>query len=190
MAETIIEIAGPHNEHALFGPLGERLRGRWNAHALSGRSAHESLAALHAALPEGYIPGICLAIDPAKQTGRRFDPLKETDEGRAIWQAIEPVLQQYAEFLKGGQPWDETVVRDLSPDALKTWVYDMRNLIDCGLARHISGPELPSLEKIREFVGARKLHNWIGPRSRTADIVEEAGGPIKQPERDASAAGV
>jgi hypothetical protein len=188
VAETIIEVAGGNNESVLFGQTGERLRGRWSAHKLAGRSSHESLAALHAALPDGHIPGICLAIDPAKRTARRFDPLRETEEGQRCWKAMGPVMKDYAAFLPAGQPWDTMEVANMTDDQLKTWAYDMRNFLDCGLARHVSGSELPALEEIRAMKGARVQHNWMGPRKQRLDVVDKAGGPITQTQEDVDAA--
>lgn len=173
MAETIIELAGPHCETIMFGPTGEaRLRGRWTHAITAGKSVHESLAALHAAAPGGVIPGLCLGIDPRERRVRRFDPMHPTDgtaDGKACWAAIEPILKRYAENFAAMKPWNSIARENVSDDELKTWIFYARKLIDEGLAVHASGPQLPSLEDCKKLPGAVIVKTWMGGATTSGD---------------------
>jgi len=180
MAETIIEIAGPNNESVVFDPVGQRLRGRWSHVATAGHTIHESLAALQRAAPE--IPGIYIALDPQARTARVFDPLKETEEGQRIWSLIQPVLTTYEAFLNNGRPWDTQVYENLTPDQVKTWAFEIRNVLDCGYGRMVSGPEPPPLATIKAMPGGRFVRSYMGQReNERVDVVPiEKNGKQKQ----------
>lgn len=159
-----IEVCSPKN-HGLFWALtGTKLRGHWSHRVSAGVTVHDALAAIHRAAPE--IPGICLEVDVTERVARQYDPLNETDEGRAIWRAIEPLLKgsPFGEMRR----WDLWERPNLTNDELKTWLHHMRYAVDNGWAVLVAGsPQLPTLDAIAQMPGGRltQLHD-SNPRER------------------------
>jgi len=180
MAQYIVEIAAPRNRNVRFGPTLERLRGRWSHTVTGGRSVHESLSRLHMVAPE--IPGIYLSLDTKIREAKRYDPLRETEEGRRLWVQIEEVCDLYHEYFGRRKPWDTAVYPNMHANDMKTWLFEMRKLVDAGLARPVSGSDpLPDLDKIRQLPGGRMTNFWtnqfIKPEDRLADVVPLRGAP-------------
>lgn len=195
MARYIIEIAGPRNERHCFGPIGQTLRGRYDFSNIAHRDKSESMKALSRV---SVIPGICVELDTDKAIGRVFDPLRETEEGRRKWAEISAVVREYQfEFGNATQLMETQEYSELSQDDIKTWMFEMRKVVDAGYARMISEAKLPSSVEIRTKVPGKRVRDiWnSGEQTRGdgyggaeanlakyADLVEvaPAGGRGKQ----------
>jgi hypothetical protein len=154
--EITIEVCGPNNERAKFIPTSEMLRGRWRALAIARFDTHSFLKQLMSRVSE--IPGICLAIDVEKAIGRRFDPLKETAEGRKIWKDVESILKEFESNIGAMRPWPEARYERMGPDQIKSWLYYMRRMIDGKKAVYAFGSqELPTIQQIAELPGRRMM---------------------------------
>lgn len=181
MAETVIEIYGECNRSVHFGLENRRLRGHWSLRVSAGFATAPEFAQLQSTAPE--IPGICIGLDIDKRTARIFDPLRETQAGRELWRQIEPILNQHPDVLPKGKPWPEVKRDRLTDDEVKTWAFEMRSILDCGLGKYVSGPELPDAESIKsQMPGKRKRHllstiQWK-PESYYADAVPSKGEKV------------
>lgn len=184
MARYIIEIAGRNNERHCFGPTGQTLRGRYDFSNVTHRDKSEAMKAMSRV---GVIQGICVELDTDKGLGRVFDPLRETEEGRKKWTEVLAVLREYQfEFGNVTQLMETQEYRDLSQDDVKTWMYEMRKVVDGGCARVISESKLPSLADIRTKVPGKRIRDiWNsgeqtreegeGKLAKYADYVEVGG---------------
>jgi hypothetical protein len=178
VAEIIIEIAAPLNRQVRFGPTGETLRGHWSHAVTGGRSVHESISQLHSVAPE--IPGIYLSLDVHARVAKRYDPLRDTEEGRQLWAKIDDVLKRFPEALGQMQPWDAAVYTELDDNQVKTWLYEMRKLVDDGLARVVPGSmPMPDRERIRTLPGGRQAEFWgskfVEEKDRYVDVRPRKG---------------
>jgi hypothetical protein len=172
--EIVIEVASELNNTLLFGPLGNmEVRGRWDFNHVAGRFTHDSMKALNKAT--SVIPGECLAVDPKARTCRLFDPLRETPQGRKIWQAIKPIIERYASHFECGTSLREPIVyTDCDEDRMKTWLYYMRRAVDSGLAVVVGNRELPTLEEIKALPGRRECGFGANTQYATDEEREKA----------------
>jgi hypothetical protein len=178
MAETIIEISGGKNDSVYWPITSDRLRGRWNSVHTAGFQLSPWLSDIVRIAPT--IPGIHIALDIQERKARIFDPLVETDEGRELWAQLEPVYKSR----KPGKVrlMDTSVFADLSDDAVKTWAFNMRSLLDGKMAAKVSGPELPSASEIRKKMPGRREtklgsnYPW-SDKERFTDTVPSKGEP-------------
>jgi len=175
--QIIIEMTAPRSRRPVFKPNQSKpLRSRWNASSMLGQGTPApALVELMASAPE--IPGMVIAIDTQKREGRIFDPLAETPDGKAIWQRMKPVLDANQEVFGSNMQPQRTVVREgMEPDDMKTWLWEMRKLVDSGAATVVSG-QLPEKDQIRKLPGKRQavfadpLVHHISNESKYADSV-------------------
>lgn len=145
-----IEIDGPQNECVLF--LGRKLRGRWDY----SRVMHRDKSAGHKRLASSaqVIPGQCVEIDTDKKTGRIFDALSETREGRLVFEKIKAIAEQHPSEFDGGMQPHPTATHELTLDEIKDWAWHMSDFVSQGYARVLLGT-MPSKEEIRRWPGKR-----------------------------------
>lgn len=166
--EYVIEVGDNMNRNPKFGPTGEQLRGRWTASHVAAIEAHSAIKAI-SSIP--IINGICLGIDREKRLGRRFDPLRETAEGKAIWARVQPLLDQYNEiFDQGMKPWDQAVFPQLDDNDVKTWFYWMRRLLDAKQA-FLQSDRFPTMDEIKKYPGGVRKNFWSNSQEAGADAL-------------------
>lgn len=154
-----VEIAGPENEEWLFPPTQERLRGRYDALNVSHLDPGERLRALHKIAPS--IPGLYLRVDTRKKTVAIVDPLRETDEGRRLWDAIKSQVSMI-DSSSNIEPWKTRLIelRDSEgcDDTLKNWMHWIARGIGDGICRATSrSDKWPTLSEIKSMPGRRKI---------------------------------
>lgn len=166
MPKYVLEIAAGDvpgmtgNEAATFAPLGkERLRGRWNASKVAHRDKQRgNVGALQRELSQiESIPGLFLALDTDKMEAARFDPLRETEDGKKLWARITAIYRKHL----SNEPrlLEPQFIRNMSADDVKTWAWCLRELVDCHLAQYATGSErLPDKDTIAQ--------TWPGKRMR------------------------
>lgn len=175
--QVVIEMTAPRSRRVIFKPNESKpLRSRWN-HAAASRqgSASASLTELMAVAPD--IPGMAIALDVKNRIGKVFDPLRETEDGRAIWSRMKPVLDANPDLCgPDTQPQKTSMRENMDEDAMKTWLWEMRKLVDSGVATVVSG-QMPEKEQIRKLPGKRQavfadpLVHHISNESKYADSV-------------------
>lgn len=176
--EITIEAEGELNRSTLFRPTMSKLRGAWLGANVPGVDCHQSLAQLMAKVPR--IPGHRVSVNLETRTLRVYDPLHETDEGKAIWAQIKPVLDSEANYDKM-QPVEGTTITEATNDQIKTWLWNMRDLVDskCAVVP-IGSSILPSKDEINAMPGARERGqgsaSYIPDKSRYVDRV--GGEPV------------
>lgn len=150
-----IEIDGPQNEGVLF--LGRKLRGRWDY----SRVMHRDKSAGHKRLASSVqvIPGQCVELDTEKKTGRIFDALAETREGRLVFEKIKAISEQHPSEFDGNMQPHPTATHELTFDEIKDWAWHMASIVtpdNSGntYARVLAGT-IPSKEEIRRWPGKR-----------------------------------
>jgi hypothetical protein len=166
MAQYAIEICCPRNENAIFNPLQRKLRGRWDMAKVSHRDKSEAMKELALAVPS--IPGQYVAVHVEKAQGKVIDPLG-LPEFKSTLDKCNEIFERYAgEFGRGGirRPHPETT-QVLDANALKTWLFCMRQLVDSGMATPAPGSDaLPTLDDIRKMPGKRRIDpNYTGQHS-------------------------
>lgn len=167
--EITIEIGDDRNRQVLFAPTQEKLRGRWsNFNSNGARSMHPSLAQMPA------IPGIYLRVNLAKRQLTRLDPLKDTEEGRRIWEQVQRILEADSAHFNMMKPWDKVVVDNAPENQVKTWVYWFCRLVESNQAKVISG-ELPTKEELARMPGRAltEQFNFYRQSPTYADLGEE-----------------
>lgn len=185
-----IEIAGDQNQGHVFAPLGEKLRGRWDTARAPRRGMSEGLAELLSAVP--VIPGECLMLEITgkKMEGRRFDPLRETPDGKQLWAKIEPIIARHQREFGNIRRLREPAIHKLSEfgddgtGLVKDWLWAMRQAVAAGHARLVDGSdELPSIEKIRAMTGKRSRDpRNSGPQEeKLTKFVDIVGEPAAIP---------
>lgn len=179
MAVYVIEINGPQNESAIFLPLRQRLRGRWDFSKTHHREKSDEMRSLAVAAP--VIPGICVALDTEKRQGVVFDSLAETEQGREVFRRIQQVYERFpAVFDQKIETWPKAEHK-LNVDEAKTWAHYMRQLVTDGYATSLK-TELPSAEQIARWPGRRlRDPGNTGPQderlSMWVDVVPEDAEP-------------
>lgn len=154
----VIEICGKQNQDYTFRPLEEKLRGRKDSAFFPQRGRPAGLADLLAAAP--VIPGEYIMVDLDKMEGHRFDPLRETPEGRELWEKVTPIIRrherEFGPILELRQPAIHKLTHDGDEGGglIKDWLWAMARAVQGEHARIVSG-ELPSLQQIREMPGKR-----------------------------------
>ncbi len=180
-----IQVAGPANEWLVFGPTGQRLRGRCEF-ARCQRNWADSVKELAQACP--VIPGIILEIDTDRGIGTILDPLKETREGKEIFAKVQAVYQRHPQmFGEEVTPWPKSEHK-LDADGVKTWLWAFRSAVDCNLAIVPASSEpIPKQEDISAMPG-RRVRDPLnsGPQtnelSKYADEVPVSSGGRKAKE--------
>lgn len=145
-----IEINGPKNESALF--LGRPLRGRWDYSRVMHRDKSPGHKRLATTVP--VIPGMCVEVDTDKRTGRIFDALMETREGRQAFERMKVVIDQHPQEFDGNVHPHPTAVHELTVDEIKDWAWHMSELVSTGFATVLAGT-MPGKETIRKWPGKR-----------------------------------
>lgn len=156
MSRYLIEIVQPQNESHIFAPTRLRVRGRWDFGNTAARNlGSESLREM--ARDVRVIPGQHIALDTDQMSGAIFDPLNQTDEGKRTWARIAGIVKRYrAEFGSDLAPGDPKEYSRLSADDVKTWLWEMRTLLNSNQAQQVSGSDvIPSLEEIARMPGKR-----------------------------------
>ncbi len=178
-----IEIAGPNNENHQFGPTKHILRGRWSAHHVAEFSKHDALNRIHKIAP--VIPGMRVRVEKVKggsYTCSIYDPLRDTDEGRALWEKLRPACEGTPFFPgKGKIELPESVTFPMCDhDTVKTWMYAMVRVVDAGygIITKESNP-LPTLEQVKAMPGRRRREHFamrqLQPEDMYADAVPVGG---------------
>jgi hypothetical protein len=145
LGEIVIEIAGNRNRQLLFGPTGQRLRGRWDSHSLApGDTSQAGLMKM----PQ--IPGMYVTLNARDRVGKVEDPLG-FPENRVL-------AMEVSRIHKGVFNQDVTavppLVRDgLMPEDVATWAYWMMRAVNDGQARLLSGRLPEGEEEIIRSVG-------------------------------------
>lgn len=169
----ILEIADDKNRGVIFGPLGVRLRGRWDSAKVAKfqHSESSSLGALYERVP--VIPGMFVWIDLDKKAAGAFDPLEKTDNGRKLMDSIRNHYQKNESTVV--RPADEIQIENMNPDQIKDFLYWMRRILDDQKAVVVIGSsELPSLDAIKKMPGKRTLnHGWPAVDKDTRAIEEQ-----------------
>lgn len=168
MPEITIEIASKNSNRVVFKPLlSKPLRGRWTIASTGGESTAEVLRQLMAVAPE--IPGIRIAIDPQKRQARVYDPLG-LPENKTLQEEIARVLNNHQQWGWGAAPWPTATRDEMSANDIKTWLYEMRRLVDSGLAVIVSGSAtLPSLAEIRSKAPGRRTRMFFDTSQQLAE---------------------
>lgn len=123
--EVEIEFGDDHNRQAMFPPLQERMRGRWDPHKLPlGMVLSEKLRSVP------VIPGVRVRVNTRKMTGELIDPLS-LPENAAL--AAEVRTQTKAMTGQAHGPRDGAK-RDLDEIEMKSWLYWCWRHVRCGQA--------------------------------------------------------
>lgn len=182
-----IEIAGPRNECVLFTPTGETIRGRWDFRNTAHRDLGEALKHVFIAAP--IIPGMILRIDTDARSAKRIDPLKETEEGKAILAKINAVFLMYKQVFGGPKEAHETVeYNELTTDQIKEWVFYIRSLLDNKMATLIPGSDTPpTLLQIRKEWPGKRRKDPLGNNRDDDDDSTRFVDEVKETRRPATA---
>jgi hypothetical protein len=142
-----VEVCEDNNRNYLWGPTGQRLRGRWDGHNLNGGDASE--AGLRK-MP--VIPGMHISVLPRQRTCRVDDPLADP--------SAQPLLMEinrvyYPIFKVQRTPVESVVRTDCTDSDMASWLALLMRAVKSGLGRVIDG-ELPrdEAELMRAFPGA------------------------------------
>ena len=142
-----IEIASSGNDSIIFNPLGIRLRGRFDSKNTAIKKNLDFQRTLFSLVP--IVPGIIIELDISKKEGRTLDPLKETEQGRAILEKINALFERNSALTGGKKKAWETSTYKLNTDSVKEWAFHMRNLVDGGYAIVVpNSSPLPESEEI------------------------------------------
>ncbi|MAT51483.1 MAG: hypothetical protein CMK32_09905 [Porticoccaceae bacterium] len=142
----------------MFGPLSQRLRGRWEANKIVRFpiSENSGLAGLMDAAPE--IPGMYIWIDLEKRSAGAKDPLECTESGKRIMAKIQSHYKQVESAVVS--PAEPIEITGMTDDQIKDFLYWMRRSVDDGHAVAVANsPELPPMEKIKQMPGRRTLNH-------------------------------
>lgn len=184
MAKVVIEICGKQNQSYQFSPLEEKVRGRWDSARAPQRGRSSGLGELLMAAP--VIPGEYILCDLSKMEGHRFDPLRETDEGRQLWAEMEPIIRRHEREFGQALKLREPSIQKLSENGenggilIKDWLWAMARAVHGGHARLVSG-ELPTFEQISAMPGRRtrdpgNTGTQRGDLQKYVDAVPPKGG--------------
>jgi len=174
MPQYMIEVCGPKNDNHSWPMAGlESVRGRWNVANIAHRDMSPGLAALTQAV--SVIPGRYICIDTDKQEGMVVDPLAETVEGRAICAKISEVLKRFNGMLEhdtaNGVMAHPPVVKYLDVDGVKTWAYQMAQMVESGMAVNVpTAQPLPKSGGMGRAIPPDSIRAWPGKRDTTAGV--------------------
>lgn len=143
MTEVVIEIGGDRCRQVLWPLSKEPLRGAWRRGNLVGTTMHQIMQAM----PD--LPGQHVSLDAARKVGRIFDPLNDPRMAEVLRKA--QAVHKEAFRTEAGAAEDKRF-EHLTDDEVKTWLYYMRRIVDCGEARVVHG-ELPTLEQLETLPG-------------------------------------
>lgn len=177
-SEIIVEIAAPKNRNVMFGPLRQKLRGRWDRTQNGAKSVHQSFAEM----PD--IPGIRLFIDTKRDVVGLYDPLALGD-GQKIMERYDRIHNTWPTYVPQRKPWPPQIIEDKA--VIKTWLYEVRKLVDRGRAIIVRGMDrLPSLDEIEKLSGprGRAFFNSSADANKTVD-----NSPSGRRQRARSSAG-
>lgn len=158
-----IEINNENNGGHFWSPTGEALRGRWDF----GRTAHRNISQDAEGMKQlarivRLIPGMFVQVDIESWTGRIFDPMNETEEGREQLAKIKQVYKQNeSEF--GTEDFGLAKTREFqfdTADELKEWTFRMAQAVAAKNATVVDGSEdMPSPEQIAKTMPGGLLNN-------------------------------
>jgi hypothetical protein len=156
-----IEFAAKRNGTILWPLDFETYRGRWDSSYVSGQSPSEGMGAIHRAFP--VIRGICVEVDTAERVVRIFDPYAPGEVDEAKWSALSKTLKG----LPGGlgktnwAPMEAKVIKNLTADQLKDWMYQCRHHADIGKAEPLTDrgySSWPSQDEIAKMPGKNRVN--------------------------------
>lgn len=137
--EVVIEISAPNCANVMFTPLRKLLRGRWDVHKLPiGTSSEPGILNLR------ELPGMHVALDVQRREARVYDPMalpKNADALKAAQKVIKHATSR--EY----HPEKETFYRNLSDDAIASFVYWMQRFIEQNIAVLVAG-NFPSQDSL------------------------------------------
>lgn len=164
MARYVYEVNGPLNESVLCPFAGPKLRGRWEAARVAMFDKSEAMKALSAV---AVIPGYHIAIDDESFKVVLSDPLKDTDEGRAIFARVRDIYRRYESELGSDTELQSKQVFDVDADRLKDWMHWLAQRVADGTVTPVAGGSaLPSIAEIKALPGRRTSDPWnTGPQT-------------------------
>ena len=168
--EVTIEISGPRNANAVFGPERLTLRGEWRKDRLFPDEASSDEIKF---LPPIF-PGVRISIDGRTKTGRIWDPLSLPENAHLLEQVSASGVARGAVKQRYG-PVPE-ISRKLNDSGLKTWLYHVGRLVGDGMASIVSGR--PPREELRQRLSG-KTEIECYRESRTKRYLEDR---IEEPE--------
>lgn len=112
------------------------------------------------------IPGLMLSVDVRHKKIRLFDPLLETDEGKAILADYNEIIKDIPALRVGDSKIAgmEAIEYDLNDDQLKTLLLELRRKWDSKTLDIVEG-DLPSLKQIESLDG----HELYDPSNPSDD---------------------
>jgi len=157
--ETIeIEVDGSTNDQLYFFPLGRPVRGRFDYN----RVAEPKAKMLTNQWPTP-IPGQRLAVNPATGEAQLIEGLRDPEH---------QMIREAAER-RGRIPQNETF-RDVDT---ATWLFHMRNAVECGLARIVRGA-FP--DKIEGTPKTSLFPRQKGSNEQLADAIKEQTAVMRE----------
>jgi len=177
MSVFVVEVDGANNESLRFAPVMRTLRGSWAASRVAQNDMNDAMKSI-STVPK--IPGMRIKIDTSERSAIIYDPLAETEEGRQIWEKLLPKLKDHEPFFGAIQrPCKSFVVRNMSDNDLKTWMYHLRLGSEAGLLQPAEGsPPLPAMDAIKSQTGGIRVSlmasnvNALPEAERYRDVVE------------------
>lgn len=162
LGEIVVEVGDNHNRHIAFGPPRLTLRGWWKRENLLGYTMDQTMAKMP------NIPGQCIVINCRQRVLRITDPLADPDN-RELLQDIRRIYKEA--FKVDGGPEKEYREEDVSDTRLKSWLWEVRKMLDNKQGRVLSG-EVPSAEKIAALPGYRGTE-YYNTSARARKYLEE-----------------
>mgnify|MGYP006921333218 CR=1 FL=1 len=168
-----IEIASNGNDSVIFNPLGIRLRGRLDSKNNATKKPLDFQRTMFGQV--AIIPGIVIELDTEKKEGRTYDPLRETEAGRAIIDKINRLFERNQAITGGKKEAWATSTYKLRQDEVKEWAFHMSGLVEGGYAILVPGsPQLPSAEDV--------ANTWPGKMRRDPIYKYREYHPEQYPE--------
>lgn len=144
--EVEIEFGDKNNGQAMFPPLQERMRGRWDPHNLPlGMSMSAELRVVPT------IPGVRVRVNTRKMTGELIEPLS-FKENEGLANEVKKRTKAMSGVAHGPR---EEYKRDLDEVEMKSWLYWMWRHVKCGQAFLTGGEVLDENELNKAMPGVR-----------------------------------
>lgn len=151
----VVEVATATNSNVLWPFTQDMMRGRWDF----GRTAHRSISQDNEGMKTlarevRSIPGLYVMVDKDTWTGRLFDPMVETEDGRKIKEKLDKVYKQYPVEFGGQHEMFKTKEVELTADTLKHWLEKMVQGVSSEVFVVVPGSEeLPTMDEVLSMPG-------------------------------------